>query len=97
LETRTMNPTKKRHNTRQRKAPEKRTWRRAKNVFFGATNCNTNKSRSASYINKCSRSFGLLAMVTNCKIIISYAEIFRSETLREIVQLILNTIRSEFY
>ncbi|CAF1513157.1 unnamed protein product, partial [Adineta steineri] len=42
---------------------------------------------------KLKRSFALLAMVSNCKIIVSYAEIFRSETLREIVQLLLNTIR----
>jgi hypothetical protein len=69
-------------------------WRQQKGVFFGATNCNTNKARSESYVNKCSRSFGLLAMVTNCKIVISYAEIFRSETLREIIQLMINTIRS---
>lgn len=82
------------HKTHRRKLKRKSNWHPKKNTFFGATNCNTNKARSDSYVNKCSRSFGLLAMVTNCKIIISYAEIFRSETLREIVQLILNTIRS---
>ncbi|CAF4666218.1 unnamed protein product [Rotaria sp. Silwood2] len=70
-----------------------RQWKRQKTIFFGATNCNTNKAKSASYVNKCSRSFGLLAMVTNCKIVLSFSEIFRSETLREIVQLIINTIR----
>jgi hypothetical protein len=86
--------TAKRHNLRPRNVKQKGNWQPKKNIFFGATNCNTNKARSESYVNKCSRSFGLLAMVTNCKIIISYAEIFRSETLREIIQLILNTIRS---
>jgi len=87
-------PTNKRHNTRHRKLKRQRNWRSKKNIFFGATNCNTNKSKPESYINKCSRSFGLLAIVSNCKIIISYAEIFRSETLREIIQLLLNTTRS---
>lgn len=94
IETSAVTSTNKRHNIRHRKLKRQRNWHPKKNIFFGATNCNTNKSRSDSYVNKCSRSFGLLAMVSNCKIIISYAEIFRSETLREIVQLLLNTIRS---
>lgn len=84
----------KKHSARHRKLKGQRNWHPRKDIFFGATNCNTNKSRSDSYINKCSRSFGLLAMVSNCKVILSYAEIFRSETLREIIQLLLNTIRS---
>lgn len=79
---------------RSYKLRNSRQWKKQKNIFFGATNCNTKKARSESYINKCSRSFGILAMVTNCKIIVSHAEIFRSETLREIVQLLINTIRS---
>ncbi|CAF1503676.1 unnamed protein product, partial [Adineta steineri] len=92
-EVATVTSTNKRHNLRKRKLKRQRDWHPKKNIFFGATNCNTNKSKSESYVNKCSRSFGLLAMVSNCKIIVSYAEIFRSETLREIVQLLLNTIR----
>lgn len=85
---------KKTKTNRTYKLRNSRQWKKQKNVFFGATNCNTNKAKSDSYVNKCSRSFGLLAMVTNCKVIISHAEIFRSETLREIVQLLINTIRS---
>ncbi|CAF2670037.1 unnamed protein product [Rotaria sp. Silwood2] len=60
---------------------------------FGATNCRTMKERSNRYVERCSRSFGILAVVTNCKIIVSYAEIFRSETLREIISLMCSTIR----
>lgn len=83
-----------RKRTHTYKLRSSRQWQRQKNIFFGATNCSTTKAKSESYINKCSRSFGLLAMVTNCKVIISFSEIFRSETLREIVQLLINTIRS---
>ncbi|CAF4718727.1 unnamed protein product, partial [Rotaria magnacalcarata] len=60
---------------------------------FGATNCRTIKQRSESYIKRCSRSFGVLAGVTNCKIVITFSEIFRSETLREIISLLCSTIR----
>ncbi|CAF4905945.1 unnamed protein product [Rotaria socialis] len=63
---------------------------------FGATNCRTIKQRSESYIKRCSRSFGILAGVTNCKIVITFSEIFRSETLREIISLLCSTIRGEY-
>ncbi|CAF3787238.1 unnamed protein product, partial [Rotaria magnacalcarata] len=48
--------------THAMKLRNSRQWQRQKNIFFGATNCSTTKARSESYINKCSRSFGLLAM-----------------------------------
>ncbi|CAM4837341.1 unnamed protein product [Rotaria magnacalcarata] len=64
---------------------------------FGATNCRTIKQRSESYIKRCSRSFGILAGVTNCKIVITFSEIFRSETLREIISLLCSTIRASNY
>ncbi|CAF4025283.1 unnamed protein product [Adineta steineri] len=60
---------------------------------FGATNCRTLKQKSQSYVERCNRSFGILAAVTNCKIVITYSEIFRSETLREIISLLCSTIR----
>ncbi|CAK9189218.1 unnamed protein product [Sphagnum troendelagicum] len=60
---------------------------------FGATNCRTRKDRPEDYIRRCSRSFGIIAAVTNCKIIVSFSEIFRSETLREIISLLCSTIR----
>jgi hypothetical protein len=62
---------------------------------FGATNCRTIKERSKKYVERCNRSFGILAAVTNCKIIITYSEIFRSETLREIISLLCSTIRGK--
>ncbi|CAF1543645.1 unnamed protein product [Adineta ricciae] len=60
---------------------------------FGATGCRTNKARSDAYIRRCSRSFGLIACVTNCRVFVSFGEIFRSETLREILHLLFSTIR----
>ncbi|CAF3339696.1 unnamed protein product [Rotaria socialis] len=63
---------------------------------FGATNCRTIKERSATYIERCNRSFGILAGVTNCKILNTFSEIFRSETLREIISLLCSTIRGEY-
>ena len=63
------------------------------NNQFDATNCRTFKERSEKYIKQCSRSFGVLAAVSNCKVIITFSEIFRSETLREIVHLLCSTIR----
>ncbi|CAF3306031.1 unnamed protein product [Rotaria socialis] len=64
---------------------------------FGATNCRTIKQCSESYIKRCNRSFGILAGVTNCKIVITFSEIFRSETLREIISLLCSTIRASNY
>ena len=62
---------------------------------FGATSCHTIKQRSDKYIQRCSRSFGILAAVTNCKVVVTFSEIFRSETLREIISLLCSTIRGE--
>lgn len=63
---------------------------------FGATGCRTNKEKSDTYVRRCSRSFGLIACVTNCQVIVSFGEIFRSETLREILHLLFSTIRGEY-
>lgn len=62
---------------------------------FGATNCRTMKEQPQKYIERCSRSFGILAAVTNCKIVLTFSEIFRSETLREIISLLCSTIRGK--
>lgn len=68
-------------------------WRRQRHVGLNATNCRTQKSKSDSYVNRCSRSFGIIAGVTNCKVIVTFSELFRSETLREILSLLFSTIR----
>ena len=60
---------------------------------FGATNCRTLKEQSEKYINRCSRSFGVIAAVSNCKIVLTFSEIFRSETLREIIHVLCSTVR----
>ena len=64
---------------------------------LGATNCRTEKARSDEYVRRCSRSFGVIAGVTNCKVIIMFSELFRSETLREIVSLLCSTIRVQSF
>ena len=62
---------------------------------LNATSCRTMKARSDSYVKKCTRSFGIIALVSNCRIITSFSELYRSETLREIINLFAVTIRGE--
>lgn len=62
---------------------------------LNATSCRTMKARSDSYVKKCTRSFGIIALVTNCRIITSFSELYRSETLREIINLFVVTIRGK--
>jgi hypothetical protein len=90
----TTSMTKQKRNSK-RKMMQKITWRKYRQRGFGATNCRTIKERSEAYIHRCSRSFGILAAVTNCKIVVTFSEIFRSETLREIISLLCSTIRGE--
>jgi hypothetical protein len=70
-------------------------WRQTRYDGLGATHCRTQKARSDDYVQRCSRSFGVIAGVTNCKVIVTFSELFRSETLREIVSLLCSTIRGE--
>ncbi|CAM4793118.1 unnamed protein product [Rotaria magnacalcarata] len=58
-----------------------------------ATSCRTLKARSDEYTKACTRSFGLIPVVTNCRIITSFSELYRSETSREIINLFAVTIR----
>ncbi len=60
---------------------------------LNATSCRTIKARSDSYVKKCTRSFGIIALVSNCRIITSFSELYRSETLREIINLFAVAIR----
>ncbi|CAF2117760.1 unnamed protein product [Rotaria magnacalcarata] len=76
-----------------RKSPCKSGSKKGRNEGFGATSCRTSKAQSDAYIRRCSRSFGLIACVTNCRVFVSFGEIFRSETLREILHLLFSTIR----
>lgn len=61
-----------------------------------ATSCRTKKERSDDYVRKCMRSFGLIAVVYNCKIIAGFSELFRSETLKEIINLFCACIKGTF-
>jgi hypothetical protein len=62
---------------------------------LNATNCRTMKERSPGYVNKCTRSFGFIALVHNCRVICCFSELFRSETLREIINLFVGSIDGE--
>ncbi len=64
-----------------------------KNDRLNATSCRTVKERSDKYVKKCTRSFGIITLVSNCRIITSFSELYRSETLREIINLFAVTIR----
>jgi hypothetical protein len=67
--------------------------RKKKKDKLDATSCTTNKERSDDYVRKCIRSFGLIAVIYNCKIITGFSELFRSETLKEIINLFCACIR----
>lgn len=67
--------------------------RQKKERSFGATGCRTSKERSDAYVRKCARSFGVIVAVTNCGIVTNFGEIFRTETLKEILQLLINCIK----
>jgi hypothetical protein len=80
---------------RRRKSNGTPSWRKSTNQGFGATGCRTSKERSTSYVNKCARSFGVIAIVTNCGIVTGFSELLRSETLREIIHLFATSIRGK--
>lgn len=63
---------------------------------LNATGCRTGKERAEEYRQKCARSFGLIALVYNCKVISGFAELFRSETLKEIIHLFCACIRGKY-
>lgn len=44
-----------------------------------AISCRTVKARLDGYIRKCARSFGVIAAVTSCGVVIIFGEIFRAE------------------
>lgn len=89
------NPVRHKNQFRAKKLSRNYRVRRNRPKGFGATGCQTSKARCDAYIRRCSRSFGVIACVTNCQIFISFSEIFRSETLREILHLLCSTVRGK--
>ena len=70
--------------------------RKSANQGFGATGCRTSEERSSSsYVNKCARSFGVIAIVINCGIVTGFSGLRRSETLREIIHLFATSIHGK--
>lgn len=98
VESATSNSVSNKHRTRLKKMRlgSIKNWRKPHEDGFGATGCRTSKAKSDAYIQRCARSFGVIACVTNCRVIVSFGEIFRTETLREILHLLFSTIRSQF-
>ena len=72
---------------------DRRSGRKNGDRGLGAANCRTRKSKSEFYVDRYKRSFGVIAGVTNCKIVITFSELFRSETIREVISLLCSTIR----
>lgn len=54
--------------------------------------CCTLKQRSNTYIDKCLRSFGFIVYATNCSVIVAFTEIFRSETIKEILNGLISIV-----
>ncbi|CAF4224174.1 unnamed protein product, partial [Rotaria magnacalcarata] len=50
-----------------------------------STSCSTLKKMPNEYVDKCLRSFGVIVYVTNCNVVVAFTEIFRSETIKEIL------------
>ena len=63
------------------------------NDRLNATSCKTRKEQSDMYLKRSIRSFGIIALVYNCKVITGFSELFRSETLKEIINLFCSCIR----
>jgi hypothetical protein len=66
---------------------------RKNDKHLNATGCCTLKARSDHYLKKCRRSFGLIALVSRCRIITSFSELYRSQTLKGIINLFAVTYR----
>lgn len=82
-----------------RKQPKTRSaWKASRSENnLNATNCRTRKDRPDDYVNKCIRSFGFIALVFNCRVITAFSELFRSETLREIINLFVASIEGKVH
>ncbi len=81
---------------RGKKSRYKKNWKSQQKEAFEATDCRTSTARSDAYIRQYSRSFELIAYITNCRVFISFGEIFRTEILREILYLLFSTLRVEY-
>ncbi|CAF1154762.1 unnamed protein product [Adineta ricciae] len=54
--------------------------------------CSTLKEMPNQYIDKCVRSFGIIVYVTNCNVTVAFNEIFRSETIKEILNGLISIV-----
>jgi len=74
----------------------KKNWKSQQKEAFEATDCRTSTARSDAYIHQYSRSFELIAYITNCRVFILFGEIFRTEILLEILYFLFSTLRVEY-
>ena len=61
--------------------------------FEQQTSYKTLKRKVHAYVRKCTRSFGLIAQVFNCRVITAFSEIYRSETIKQILDVIFTANR----
>ncbi len=54
-------------------------------IRYQTLTCNTTKSFPMKYVSVCHRSFGIIVYFTNCGICLAINEIYRSETIKEIL------------
>ncbi|CAF1537992.1 unnamed protein product [Adineta ricciae] len=54
--------------------------------------CSTLKEKPEEYVKQCLRSFGFIVYVTNCNVAVAFNEIFRSETIKEILNGLINIV-----
>ncbi|CAF1536357.1 unnamed protein product [Rotaria sordida] len=57
-----------------------------------AISCSTLKKMPNEYVDKCMRSFGIVVYVTNCNVVVAFTEIFRSETIKEILNGLISIV-----
>ncbi|CAF1464128.1 unnamed protein product [Rotaria sordida] len=54
-------------------------------IRYQSLTCNTTKSFPMKYVSVCHRSFGIIVYFTNCGVCLAINEIYRSETVKEIL------------
>ncbi|CAF1671116.1 unnamed protein product, partial [Adineta ricciae] len=61
-------------------------------VEHEAISCSTLKEKPKAYVDKCMRSFGVIVYTTNCNVTVAFNEIFRSETIKEILNGLISIV-----
>ena len=65
---------------------------RSRRDGLNVTKCRTQNGRSNRCISKCTRTFTIVALVSSCRIITSFSELYQSEAFPEIINLFAVTV-----